>query len=857
MNGMKKQKLTAKQAAQAFYDFFFSETEKLGLRDYLDNSFCDEMAEVNLEVDRLNLLYHVENKYSSPLTNTSYRDVFNFVRDYIVHPEDRQIYDDLMNPDHILERLSSSKTPGFRFDHMRYRLSDGRYRYIEQAILAGEQYGFPPNVFRIYIFDIQNVVSRQEGYDYCDSDLVDEAIDENTGLYIQKSFVPQAQGLIDEQESPLTFIALDIEHFKLFDEWYGHEKGDLLLARIGRALSDFVSSNGGLAGYLGSDDYCLIGPYEKSQIDTLYETVHNTTIAFGDFVGFVPVFGIYMTQRHDHIRDAMDRANYAAERAKKDIRNRIHYYDPQLKRKSEEDYRLLLDFMKALRNDEICFFLQPQVRISSRKIVGCEALCRWKKPDGTFVPPGVFIPVLEKFGFICDLDQYLWEKVVQSLSHWMHAGHEAVPCSINISRVDIFTIDVARVLYGLVKKYDVPAQLLKVEITESAYAEDNAVVSTLVRKLRALGFMVFMDDFGSGYSSLNMLGTMKVDAIKLDSMFLRAAAQERTRGMHIIESIVSMAKNLSLPVIVEGVETQSELEFLDSLGCRYVQGYYFYKPMSREDFERVMADASIIDNRGFVAKNNDEFRLREFLDENIYSDAMLNKILGPVGIYLRNGSRVDIVRYNQSFYEAVDVPDFNARLDHIERFVPEADLPRFYALIDHAKENPLSGATDVIRFYKTDGTLTSFLFQMYHLGTVPDGDRFYASARNVTELTDMRDRLSIIAEYVSDSIILLKYRNEKWNFQVVAHGLAEFIGIPYDTLQEELNSGVFWNRINKKERDALLHLARTSLQSRSSFRTTFKMKDVKGKAVSLDLIADLAGAKASNVDYVLTLHRPA
>ena len=848
-------RLTAYEAAVAFYDFFFPGTEKLSLRDYLDNSFCDEMAEIDLKHNRCELLYHVENKYVSPSRIANFDELYAFAHDFVVHPEDRHIFADLMDPKTILQKLHDAKHPDFRFAHFRYKLKDGRYRTIEQAVIAGPRYGLPENVARLYIFDVQNVVSRQQGLATTESEITDESLDEATGLYLDKAFFKKAQDRIDQGDEGLCFLALDIEHFKLFDEWYGRERGDFLIARFGVCAKEFADKHGGLGGYLGADDFVLLGNYTSEMVEELYQALRGITLSFGDSVGFVPAIGVYHVSRGDIVMDAYDRASNAANRAKHDFRNHIHVYDPQIQLQSEEDYRLLLDFMKGFREGEITFYLQPQCRISTRQIVGAEALCRWRKSDGTFVRPDRFIPVLEKYGFVTDLDQYLWEKVVQSIKDFVDRGHRAVPISINISRVDIFAIDVAQVLLNLCHKYSVSPEFIKVEITESAYAENADTVLNLVEKLRASGFLVLMDDFGSGYSSLNMLGTINVDAIKLDAMFLNSAEKDHTRGIHIIESIVSMAKNLSLPIIVEGAESKNQVDFLESLGCRYVQGYYFYKPMSKREFEELIGDGKLIDGRGFVAKNNEEFRLREFLDASVYSDAMLNKILGPVGIYIWKDERVDIVRYNQLFYEAVNVPDFVERLVHIERFVPEADLPVLYRILKEAKENPLNGSVGYVHFYKTDGTLTTFLMQFYYLNETPEGSRLYCSARNVTELADMKEQMSIISGTISDSILFMRRRNDKWEFEVIAHGLNNVTGIEKEQLQKELDDGSFWKRVSKENIQKLLSYVTDSFEKREGFESEVTFKNAKGKEITLYLTADSAAGRASNVDYVITFHR--
>ena len=854
---MSRRLLNGYEAAEAFYDLFFEERKHFSLRDYLDNSFCDEMAEVNLKQDTSRLLYHVEGKYLSPTSVAEYRALFEFARDYVIHPDDRGIYVELMDPDHIAERQANAKHPGFRFGHFRYKLTDGTYRYVEQVIISGRAYGLEDGVFRFYVFDVQNVYSRFAGQTPKEGHLFRSEVDDGTGLLTKASFEDQTQAAIDKlRGKSWCIVALDVEHFKLFDEWYGRAEGDLLIARIGSILHRYIQTHKGIAGYFGADDFALFVPYDQKGLENLYEQVRMTTLKFGFSAGFRPAFGIYMCRKGDNIRDAIDHATSATNRAKKDFRKRIHIFDPEIQIKAEEEYRVLLDCMRAMQNNEITFYLQPQCRISNRKIVGIEALCRWIKPDGTRIPPDVFIPVLEKYGFITDLDKYLWEKVVISLKHWLDAGHKAVPISVNVSRIDIATIDIADYFDKLCKKYGIDHHYIKIEITESAYTENTHAVSDLVSRLRDLGFLVLMDDFGSGYSSLNMLGTLSVDAIKLDAMFLNLDGDNFNKSVHIVESIVNMAKIISLPIIVEGVETQSQIDFLSSIGCRYVQGYYFYKPMPREEFEQLIQNSDMIDDRGFVSKSNEQFRLREFLDENVYSDAMLNNILGPVGVYTWKGEEVNIVRFNQQFYEAVGVPDFAERLDNIARFCPKEDVPLLLELLRHAKENRLNGSTGVIHFYRTDGSLSTFFMNFYFLGDIEDGySRFYCSCRDLTELSDLREQMSLIAETTNDTLVFLKIRNERQDMTVVANGLQNELGLTKEALQQELSNSSFWNRISSRDSKAICGLVSRSLEQKEDFHITFRIRGASKNPFKLELSGNYVGNRVPNVDFILTFHK--
>ena len=305
---------------------------------------------------------------------------------------------------------------------------------------------------------------------------------------------------------------------------------------------------------------------------------------------------------------------------------------------------ILSDFFKAIKENEFVFYLQPQCRSSNGKIVGAEALARWKKRDGTLVPPDSFIPVLEKHGLITDLDMYIWEEVCKWIGKCIENGLTPVPISVNVSAIDILHSDITSIFDGLTRKYDISRDLIKIEITESAYMSNTEYINSVVQGLRQKGFLVMMDDFGSGYSSLNMLKSLSLDIVKLDAQFLRTENSDKTKSMHILESVASMTKTLELPIVVEGVESREQKDYLQNIGCSYMQGYYFYKPMPVADFEKLLSATDQIDSSGIRLKTNKQFRLQELLGEAIYSDNMLNNILGPCAFYLlHDDGQVDIV----------------------------------------------------------------------------------------------------------------------------------------------------------------------------------------------------------------------
>ena len=825
---------------------------KENLLSFLNNSSYDEMLGIDLNEDRFRFLYNIEGKYQVPATEGSLRNFLDYVLQHLIHEEDKALYAEQMSPQTLASRLAASDMPGIiEFEH-RVRNPEGGWRWVEQVILGGEAFGMPDGVVYCYVYDIQNIKDREAGNTRVRSSQRVER-DVLTGLLRDNDFYSAAKRLLADRATNWELVVIDLEQFKLFNEWYGRKAGDMVLARIGAGLLQDADRCDGLAGYMGNDDFCLLVPAGRVQLDSLYEKIHRVIVRFGVSIGFLPAFGVSYSNGNTSILNLFDQSSLACQLAKQDFKQRIRTFDPSMYNKTAEDYRILSEFQDALKNGEITFYLQPQCHAGTGGIVGAESLARWIKPDGRIVPPPAFVPVLEKYGFIPDLDKYIWESVCRWCRRCLDAGLPLIPVSVNVSQVDIFTMNVAEHFCDLVDHYRLPRTALKIEITESVCGEDSEKVRQTVSTLREYGFVVLMDDFGSGYSSLNMLHELNIDVIKLDAYFLHLGDTSDRKGMRILESIVSMAKTLALPIIVEGVETQAQQEYLMSLGCQYMQGYFFYKPMPAESFEALIADPDKVENRGFVFKANDQFRIREFLNDTIYSDSMLNNIIGPAAIYAAHDGQVDIVRFNQQFFEAVNVPDFHERLDDIQRFMTDADAKKLRALLARAYEDRLNGAGGVMSFSRIDGGYSTFLIHFFFLNESGGSRRFYGAARNVSEISRLSQRMELIARFSSNTVIFLTRKANRSSFEVVAHGLESSMGLSRNQLKAELDSGAFLRRLQPGERDKLGALSRECDTEHKGFSAPFTMRTDDGGALNLRLKVDYVDDEQSEVRCILSM----
>lgn len=844
------------QLRYEMYEMFYH-SSAVSLIDMLNGSSCDEIIEIDIKNDTFKQLFHVDGKYFVPAIGLSFKDLIDFTNQYVVHPDDRVIYLGLMGIDGFFDRIKNNRIPNFDFAHFRYKLQDGSYGWVEQVVIAGEEFGIPEGMFRLYVFDINNIKSRQLGNISNESAIITSGKDQITGILTAKDFITKADDIIlNDKTKKWCLVSMDIEHFKMFDEWFGREKGNYLLAQIGAVLKEFEESSHALAGYFGQDDFMALCEYNEEQIKELYSKIHELIMSFGFSTGFLPSFGISLIDKDMILVDAMDRASVAMSKAKNDIRNRIYLYTPEMQFAADLEHRLLTDFIHALQSDEITFFLQPQCRASTGQIIGAEALARWVKNDGTVVPPGKFVPILEKYGFVTDLDKRIWEKVFIWVRNWIDQGHKPLPVSINVSRIDLFSIDIIEHFSSLSEKYQVKPELIEIEITESAYAENMNTADKLVQELRSKGFKVLIDDFGSGYSSLNMLSTIKLDAIKLDAKFLQIHG-EHQRGIHILESVITMAKGMSLPMIIEGVETKGQIDFLDQFGVRYIQGYYFYKPMPIEEYEKLISNEKNVDYKGIVVRTNEQFRIREFLDKNIYSDSMLNNVIGPVAIYSLRKEHIDIVRYNQQFMSAVDVPDFIDKLENIENTMPKEDVPLILDAFKRAKENKLMGANGIFRFYRADGVLSSFRMHLYYIGKKEGTDRFYGSVSNVTELVDLEEAKALMAHYSSGNVILVRHVGGQWKFAVVSHNLSDIIGVDPKTLEDELNSGLeAWRVSHQNElKDFIKQIEESPPLKGDIIEKDITVITVNKDRIRIRIWVENIGGETNNFAYILRSER--
>lgn len=552
------------------------------------------------------------------------------------------------------------------------------------------------------------------------------------GLFCRKQFFDMIDYRCKEQKDNYCLLASDIEHFKIFNKWYGRKVGDEFLKEYAGILKSYEQKYQGVAAYFGGDNFAIFLPDDENVIGLMMDDLFRITKKYGSAIGFSPVFGAYRIKEEPLSAIEMyDRAIEALNYISEDLTQRICYYDNEMSNKKEDELHILTEVKDAIKEGQFTIYLQPKCQIKNRKIVGAEALVRWIHPKRGMISPAIFIPILEKNGFISFLDLYVWELACKQVREWMDLGIDPVPISINISRMDIMSVNVVEVLNGLMEKYQIDRSYIKIEITESAYVENDEKIVETVRELKKVGFNLMMDDFGSGYSSLNMLKQILVDTIKVDMKFLDIDYQNRKKGLGILKFVVNMSNEIDVSIVVEGVETEEQSDFLGKMGVRFAQGYLFYRPMPIEEFTKLISVEENVDRNGIYQMKLDGQHMEEMLEDMLsdrekrYHQIEIDKIRGGFISYKADaekellsitqsivamyeceseeefreyvGNSFDGMVYPEDRYrieeEIVEqIQDSEWKMDYIEyRIITKKGNVRYISAYGHLEENPDTG----------------------------------------------------------------------------------------------------------------------------------------------------------------------
>ena len=429
--------------------------------------------------------------------------------------------------------------------------------------------------------------------------------DELTGLYNREFFYYHAEQFdLRHKDLAMDALILDVNHFHMINERFGKAYGDEVLRQIGQKVFDLARDSGGIACRQEADTFMLYCPHREDYKDVLDQLSAGLFEEDRTAANRVRLrMGVYSdVDKSIDIERRFDRAKMASDSVRGNYSRTIGLYDSKLHEKNIYAEQLIEDFSKAIEEHQFQVYYQPKfdIRPNTPVLAGAEALVRWIHPEHGMISPGIFIPLFEENGLIQQLDTYVWRETARQIRAWKEQFEYSVPVSVNVSRIDMFDQNLPEILASILQEHQIHSADLRLEVTESAYTQDSVQIINAVDRMRSLGFKVEMDDFGSGYSSLNMVSSLPIDALKLDMQFIRSAFKPGG-NTHMIKIIINIADFLHVPVIAEGVETEEQIDTLKTMGCDIVQGYFFSKPVPAHEFEAFILQKKEADKAEFAS----------------------------------------------------------------------------------------------------------------------------------------------------------------------------------------------------------------------------------------------------------------
>jgi diguanylate cyclase (GGDEF)-like protein len=442
-----------------------------------------------------------------------------------------------------------------------------------------DKYG---NLIRI-LGTIQDITSEMQESSIKEASIIDKL----TGISNYTTFITKSDIFISKGiNHKYAILVFDIDKFAVINDIHGVHEGDKLLKYVGQTLNAHAEK---FKQYcrLYSDNYAVLIEYKTNlEINTITELLSEELKKYPLKHDIKLSFGICMVgSKRDTAASYCERANIAKKSIKGNALKFIAYYDDTLRKQGIIDKDIESEMHPALEYGEFQIYLQPKVLIGTTEVVGAEALARWVHPKKGFIPTDTFIPIFERNGFIIKLDYYIWERTFQTVRKWLDKKCPVVPVSINVSRIHLNNYDFANFLIGLSKKYNVLPKYIELELTETIVFENIGEINRMLHVLKKEGFILALDDFGSGYSSLNMLKDMPIDIIKIDRGFLNETFTT-SKGRTVIKYVIAMANELKMKIVAEGVKDFAQAEFLYHAGCDTAQGHFYSKPLSIKEFEQ-------------------------------------------------------------------------------------------------------------------------------------------------------------------------------------------------------------------------------------------------------------------------------
>ncbi len=541
-----------------------------------------------------------------------------------------------------LTDASLSKSSEASFEQYFLKTRDGIWRWYRVGVIraAGDSH------ISITITDINDeIVSNRRLRRIAE-------YDELTGLLTRNAFNRAVELAMLKHPDEISggeyaVVFFDILRFKAINDMFGIAEGDRLLIYVADVIAEEMGKEG-IACRIGSDRFVAFVRKSGEELERFINRYLDAIARYELASEVVSNAGIYVTGAEQLSVDAMiDRAILAQSSIKGSYANKYSYYTEELRDAMISEQEIVGMMTSALAEEQFLVYFQPQYNHSTGKLVGAEALVRWKHPERGMILPGSFIPIFEKNGFISKLDLFVFEQVCAFQRRCLDKGMDIVPISVNLTRHDLLQHGFVDRLEEIRRRHDVDAAYVRIEITETVIAGSNQYAADIIDKLHSCGYVVEMDDFGSGYSSLNVLKDIDMDILKLDMRFLEQNETNNRSGI-VLSTIVRMAKWLNLPVIAEGVEKQHQADYLRSIGCYFMQGYLYSKPVSESEYERLLMNSDISRTHS-AAEVIDDFDSIKFWDPESQETLMFNSFVGAAKIFSYQDGKAEVLRVNQKF----------------------------------------------------------------------------------------------------------------------------------------------------------------------------------------------------------------
>lgn len=601
---------------------------------------------------------------------------------------------------------------------IRLRCKTGEYRYY--LLHCIRTFVSDRVIKRLYTFtDVDFLVSTQKKLEHM------SMFDDLTKMANKNYFYQLTNDvLLANDEKQYILVLLDIAKFKIINDLFGIKQGDKIITIIADCIINRFYEKG-YYGRISSDVFCICMEKTEDYLDGIRDLIKDIQERINIDFNIKICVGIYeIVDKTIPVNSMVDRARLAADQIKQNYKLEYYIYNDSLREKVYLEQTLVMDFTKALKEHEFEIYFQPKCLLDSGKIIGAEALVRWNHKEKGVLSPGKFIPILEKNNLITFLDLYVLEETICFIKQRLNEGKIIVPISVNLSRNDMYNPKLLNMIKKLLDKYDLDYNYIIFELTESAYTENKKQLSRVMEEFKNEGFRLAMDDFGSGYSSLNILKDLPVDILKVDLFFLKGE-DNLERGNLILSSVIRLAKVLNLSATIEGVETKDQVDYLISIGCIYAQGYYFYKPLKVDEFIKEL-EANKFDKEITITKNSKW--LKKLAAETDEINFFINTFPLPIGLYEKSKSKIELIRANAAYYQFVekDKEKLFANSLSILDYVDKDDIQMLYQVVADA-ENKKDDTiiSKPFRHICADGTVVYLKLYVKFIENIDDNSSLY------------------------------------------------------------------------------------------------------------------------------------